>query len=55
MFKGLHQKYFKKEKKRKRKKRYPLPSPKLLLMNNSCIIKAFKCHTCFKKKKKSKC
>lgn len=39
MFKGLHQKDFKKS--------YPLPSPGWLLVN-SCI-KAFKCHTCLKK------
>lgn len=46
MFKGLHQKILKKE-----KKRHPLPSPGLPLVYNSCIIKAFNCHTCFKKKK----
>lgn len=46
MFKGLHQKYLKKRK----KKDTPSPSPRSPLVNNSCIIKAFKCHTCFKKK-----
>lgn len=31
MFKGLHQKYFKKEKKRKRKKKIPPPKPQIAI------------------------